>query len=65
MKAIIGIGREEKNQWERRAPLIPAHVLELARDHQLDIRVQTSPNRIFPDKDYRNEGAKVVDDMSS
>ena len=65
MKAIIGIGREEKNQWERRVPLIPAHVRELVRDHQLEIRVQTSPNRIFPDTDYRSEGAKIVDDLSA
>jgi alpha-aminoadipic semialdehyde synthase len=65
MKAIIGIGREEKNIWERRVPLIPVHVGELIRDQQLDIRVQTSPNRIFPDGDFRREGAKIVDDLSS
>jgi len=65
MKAIIGISREEKNEWERRVPLIPVHVRELIRDYQLDIRVQTSPIRIFPDADFRSEGAKVVDDLSS
>jgi saccharopine dehydrogenase (NAD+, L-lysine-forming) len=64
MKAIIGIGKEEKNIWERRVPLIPAHVGELIRDHQLDIRVQTSSIRIFPDGDFRMEGAKIIDDLS-
>jgi alanine dehydrogenase len=65
MKAIIGIAREEKNIWERRVPLIPAHVGELIRDHELDIRVQTSPNRIFPDGDFRSEGVRIVDDLSA
>ncbi len=65
MKAIIGVGREEKNIWERRVPLIPVHVGELVRDHQLDIRVQTSPNRIFPDADFRSEGAQIADELSS
>jgi alpha-aminoadipic semialdehyde synthase len=65
MKAIIGIGKEEKNIWERRVPLIPAHVGELVRDQELDIRIQTSPNRIFPDQDFLSEGAKIVDNLSS
>ena len=65
MKAIIGIAREEKNIWERRVPLIPAHIGELIRDQQLDIRVQTSPNRIFPDKDFLGEGAEIVADLST
>jgi len=64
MKAIIGICREEKNIWERRVPVIPAHVAELVRDHQLDIRVQTSPIRIFPDEDFRRQGAKIIDDLA-
>jgi alpha-aminoadipic semialdehyde synthase len=65
MAAVIGIRKEDKNQWERRVPLVPADVRELVRDHQLDIRVQTSPNRIFPDGDYRSEGVKIVDDLSA
>jgi len=65
MNAIIGIGREEKNIWERRVPLIPAHVGELVREHGLDIRVQTSPIRIFPDRDFQREGARIVNDLTS
>lgn len=64
MKTIIGIRREDKNQWERRVPLIPAHVRELTQANHLDLRVQSSPIRIFPDEDYRREGIKVEDGLS-
>jgi alpha-aminoadipic semialdehyde synthase len=45
-------------------PLIPAHVRELIRDGQVDIRLQPSPIRVFGDEDYRREGATVAEDLS-
>ncbi len=65
MKTIIGIRKEDKNKWERRTPLIPSHVTELTREHHLDIRVQSSPLRVFPDEDYRREGAKVEENLGN
>lgn len=65
MKKHIGIRREDKNQWERRVPLIPTHVRELVQNHPLDISLQPSALRVFPDSDYEREGAKVEEDLSS
>lgn len=59
----IGIRREDVNIWERRAPLIPDHVRELVRDHGLEVYVQPSKIRVFPDADYAAAGAVVQEDI--
>jgi len=64
MTNIIGIRREDKNPWERRAPLIPSHIRELIKVHGLKILVQPSPIRVFADDDFKLEGAKVQDGLS-
>ncbi len=48
----------------RRAPLIPTHVRELVRDHGLEVIIQPSTIRVFPDADYALEGARVQEDIS-
>lgn len=63
MPARIGIRREDKNRWERRVPLTPRHVKELIRRREVDIWVQPSKIRIFPDERYRQAGATVGDDL--
>ena len=63
MPRVIGIRREDKNRWERRAPLVPEHVKELTR-RGVAVAVERSPLRIFPDEDYRAAGAEIVDDLS-
>lgn len=63
MEKRIGLRREDKNPWERRVPLIPTHVRKLIRSESLDVHVQTSPIRIFPDADYEREGAKIVETL--
>jgi len=65
MKTRIGIRREDKNPWERRVPLIPSHVRELLQNHPLELWMQPSSIRIFPDEDYVLEGAKIEEDLSS
>lgn len=60
---MIGIRREDKNRWERRAPLTPDHVSQLVRRHDLAIRVQPSSNRAFPDQAYREAGAGISEDL--
>ena len=62
---IVGIRREDKNRWERRAPLIPEHMRDLARDHGLRFVVQPSPIRAFPDAAYAAAGAEVNEDLSA
>lgn len=63
MPARIGIRREDKNRWERRAPLTPRHVKELIRRRELDIWVQPSTIRVFPEERYRQAGATISDDL--
>lgn len=65
MKLRIGIRREDKNPWERRVPLIPAHSGEIIRKFPLDIWLQPSEIRIFPDKNFIGEGARIEEDLSS
>lgn len=54
----IGIRAEDKNEWERRAPLTPAHVRELVSGGQ-KIHVQPSDRRIFRDDEYARAGAQI------
>jgi len=65
MKTQIGIRCEDKNPWERRTPLIPTHIRELLESQPLEVRIQPSSIRIFPDEIYAKEGASVVEDLSS
>ena len=65
MNNSIALRREDKNKWERRVPLTPAHVSTLVREHHLDVFVQTSPNRAFADEAYAEAGATVQADISA
>jgi len=65
MKNIIALRREDKNPWEKRVALIPSHVRELVKDQGVKFVVQPSPIRVFADDDFKREGAKVQEDLSS
>jgi len=60
----IGIRREDKNPWERRAPLVPTHVRELIRQQNLSIYLQPSEIRVFSDREYVLEGTGLSEDLS-
>jgi len=62
--ADIGIRREDKNRWERRVPLSPAHVAELVAERDISVVVQPSAIRIYPDEEYAQAGATVAEDLS-
>ncbi len=62
---MIGIRREDKNRWERRAPLTPDHVGYLIRERGIRFRVQPFPRRAFPDIDYGAAGAELGEDLSA
>ncbi len=64
MSAYIGIRREDKNKWERRVPLVPAHAKELKDRYQLQTIIQPSSIRCFPDKTYQEAGAIVQENLS-
>ncbi|MDX1390594.1 MAG: hypothetical protein R3344_15500, partial [Acidobacteriota bacterium] len=63
MAARIGIRREDKSRWERRVPLAPAHVERLVRDG-LEVVVQPSGRRVYPDERYLEAGATLDEDLS-
>lgn len=60
---VIGLRREDKNKWERRAPLAPRHVADLKKQG-FKVIVQPSTLRVFTDDDYRDAGAVVQEDLS-
>ena len=55
----VGILRETKDE-ERRAPLTPSDVKWLS-ERGISVEVERSPDRIFGDKEYQRNGAKLVD----
>ena len=63
MAVTIGIRREDKNQWERRVPLVPADLAALQKRGELDFRVQPSRIRVFTDEEYQAAGITVADDL--
>ena len=64
VKNVLGIRREDKNEWEKRVPLIPDDIGELQRKYGIKTIVQPSPIRIFSDEEYKNTGAEINEDLS-
>jgi alpha-aminoadipic semialdehyde synthase len=62
MRNHIGIRLEDKNEWERRAPLTPADVKDLTAQG-VKIEVERFARRAFPDDEYEAAGATLVDDV--
>ena len=60
----LGIIREGKNPPDSRVPLNPSQCKQLI-DLGIDLKVQKSPSRCFPDKDYAAIGVPLADDVSS
>lgn len=62
---LIGIRREDKNEWEKRVPLTPSDLKELKLKYGIEAIVQPSNIRFFKDSDYREAGIEVNEDLSS
>jgi alpha-aminoadipic semialdehyde synthase len=62
--SVVGIRREDKSKWERRAPLVPAGVSELQARCGLSFLVQPSDIRVFKDQEYSDAGATISEDLS-
>lgn len=66
----LGIRREDK-PFERRTPLIPEHVAELAREEGLEIQIQSSREpaarypRCFSDTEYLDAGAQLTEQLDA
>ncbi len=63
MSVPVGIRREDKNEWERRVPLIPDDAALLRERHGLDLLIQPSAIRIHGDDEYRAAGVEVTEDL--
>lgn len=55
---VIGLRKEEK-AFERRVPIVPAHVTQLVQDHGIDVVVQPSGQRAFSEASYLEAGASL------
>lgn len=64
MTARIGIRREDKSKWERRVPIIPKHARKLHAESNIDVWIQPSEIRVYPDQTYRDAGAHLSEDLS-
>lgn len=64
MAKVIGIRREDKNEWERRVPLTPQAVRDLKEKFGVRTIIQPSDLRIFKDEEYVQAGADINEDLS-
>ncbi|MFU8804661.1 MAG: hypothetical protein ACNA8W_12680 [Bradymonadaceae bacterium] len=58
----IALRREDKNEWEKRAPLVPQDIAELVAEGA-EFIVQRSTVRAFGDSTYAAAGAELRDDV--
>ncbi|EFA79152.1 aminoadipic semialdehyde synthase [Heterostelium album PN500] len=58
----LGMRREDKNRWERRAPLAPSHIEQLVKKGIRCI-VQPSTLRNYSNGAYQNAGAIIQEDL--
>jgi alpha-aminoadipic semialdehyde synthase len=63
MGVTIGIRREDKNEWERRVPLVPADLATLVKNPGLDFTIQPSDIRVFKDDEFRQVGVRVDESL--
>jgi len=64
MEKTISIRRENKNHWERRAPLVPEDVKELKDKFEVRTIVQPSDIRVYSNEEYKKAGAEISEDLS-
>lgn len=64
MKRLL-IRAEDKNKWERRAPLIPSDIQSLINDTACEVYIEKSDKRFFKEEDYISAGAKLTIGMDS
>jgi len=61
---IIGIRAEDKSPWERRSPLVPDDIRELAQAG-VEVVVESSPQRAIADGEFRAAGAEVAASLAA
>jgi alpha-aminoadipic semialdehyde synthase len=61
---IIGIRREDKNEWEARVPLVPDDLAELRQRLGLQFVVQPSATRAFTELEFEAAGANISENLA-
>ncbi|MFV2071154.1 MAG: bifunctional lysine ketoglutarate reductase /saccharopine dehydrogenase family protein [Thermoanaerobaculales bacterium] len=64
MSDTIGIRSETKSPWERRSPVTPELTRKVVGNSGIEVLVQPSARRVFPDNEYVRAGGRVVQDLS-
>lgn len=64
MKNVIGIRKEEKNEFEKRTAISPSLTKKIVADYGGKVLVEKSSLRIFKEEDYKKAGAEIVDNLS-
>jgi alpha-aminoadipic semialdehyde synthase len=64
MGGIIAVRRETKSPMERRTPVTPDLVARLVKGPGVEVLVQPSPRRVFPDKEYVRAGATMAESLA-
>ncbi len=64
MNSPVGIRREDKNEFEARAPLIPEDIQAIINKTGAGFIVQPSEIRTFADSEYEKAGTAVDEDLS-
>jgi saccharopine dehydrogenase (NAD+, L-lysine-forming) len=64
MKNVIGIRKESKYPTERRAPLTPEQVKDLVQNYDINVIVEPSDKRYFPNDAYQKAGAIISEVLS-
>ena len=57
---IVGIRKEDRGKWERRAPIAPFQIARAIQEHGLDFHVESSTVRIAKDEEYAGAGATIA-----
>lgn len=60
MRPSIGIRRETRSSWERRCPVTPDLARRLVNENSIEVLIQPSARRVFPDADFTRAGAKLT-----
>jgi hypothetical protein len=64
MAGTIAVRRETKSPLERRTPITPDLVRRLVKSSNVEVLVQPSARRVFPDKEYVRAGARMADNLA-
>ncbi len=63
MKTFM-VRAEDKNIWERRAPIVPGDLADILAQTGAGAFIQASEKRYFKSSDYQSAGAKLCSDMA-